>query len=78
MAAMASRSAPLALEGGAGLHAAAQLRAGLRHLRAAKSLDPESKEVQEAMQKGEKTMREELERAGHPDLVPKLAISMIS
>jgi tetratricopeptide (TPR) repeat protein len=49
----------------------------LRHLRAAKSLDPESKEVQEAMQKGEKTMREELERAGVTlTSVPKLAISM--
>jgi hypothetical protein len=49
----------------------------LRHLRAAKSLEPESKEVQEAMQKGEKTMREELERAGVTlTSVPKLAISM--
>jgi len=49
----------------------------LRHLRAAKSLDPESKEVQEAMQKGEKTMREELERAGVTlTSVPKLAITM--
>jgi tetratricopeptide (TPR) repeat protein len=49
----------------------------LRHLRAAKSLDPESKEVQEAMQKGEKAIREELERAGVTlASVPKLAISM--
>jgi hypothetical protein len=49
----------------------------LRHLRAAKSLEPENKEVQEAMQKGEKTMREELERAGVTlTSVPKLAISM--
>jgi len=49
----------------------------LRHLRAAKSLEPENKEVQEAMQKGEKAMREELERAGVTlTSVPKLAISM--
>ncbi|MEA2694159.1 MAG: hypothetical protein QOJ16_3546 [Acidobacteriota bacterium] len=49
----------------------------LRHLRAAKSLEPENKEVQEAMQKGEKTMREELERAGVTlTSVPKLAITM--
>jgi tetratricopeptide (TPR) repeat protein len=49
----------------------------LRHLRAAKSLEPDNKEVQEAMQKGEKAIREELERAGVTlTSVPKLAISM--
>jgi uncharacterized protein DUF4388 len=49
----------------------------LRHLRAAKSLEPENKEVQEALQKGEKAMREEIERAGVSlTSVPKLAIGL--
>jgi hypothetical protein len=46
----------------------------LRYLRAAKSLDPESKEIQEANQQGEKAVREEMDRAGVKlTAVPKLA-----
>jgi hypothetical protein len=49
----------------------------LRHLRAAKSLEPDSKGVQEAHQQGEKAMREELESAGvRLAAVPKLARAM--
>jgi Domain of unknown function (DUF4388) len=49
----------------------------LRHLRAARSLEPESKDVQEALREGEKKMREEIEGAGVTlTSVPKLAVSM--
>ncbi len=36
----------------------------LRHLRAARSLEPDNREVQEAMTEGEKQIREEIERDG--------------
>ncbi len=49
----------------------------LRHLRAARSLEPESKDVQEALREGEKKMRDEIEGAGVTlTSVPKLAVSM--
>jgi Domain of unknown function (DUF4388) len=49
----------------------------LRHLRAARSLEPESKEIQDALRDGEKKMREEIEAAGVTlASVPKLAVSM--
>ncbi|HVT18796.1 MAG TPA: DUF4388 domain-containing protein [Thermoanaerobaculia bacterium] len=51
--------------------------AALRHLRAARSLDPDDREVQEEAAKGEKKIREELERAGiRLDSVPRLAASL--
>jgi hypothetical protein len=69
--------APSLLKSAHGYMAQRNYEQALRHLRAAKSLEPESKEVQEAMQKGEKAMREELERAGVTlTSIPKLAISM--
>jgi hypothetical protein len=37
---------------------------GLRHLRAARSLEPENQDVQDALAAGEKKIREEIERAG--------------
>jgi hypothetical protein len=49
----------------------------LRHLRAARSLEPESKEIQDALRDGEKKMREEIEAAGVTlASVPKLAVTM--
>ena len=69
--------APSLVKSANGYMAKRNYEQALRHLRAAKSLEPENKEVQEAMQKGEKAMREELERAGVTlTSVPKLAITM--
>lgn len=49
----------------------------LRHLRAARSLEPDNREIQEALREGEKTTREGIERAGVSlTSVPKLAVSM--
>jgi hypothetical protein len=49
----------------------------LRYLRAARSLEPESKEIGEALKSGEKTIRDEIERAGVTlTSVPKLAVTM--
>lgn len=49
----------------------------LRHLRAARSLEPDNREIQEALREGEKTTREGIERAGVSlTSIPKLAVSM--
>lgn len=49
----------------------------LRHLRAARSLEPENKEINDALKAGEKAIRDEIERAGVTlTSVPKLAITM--
>lgn len=49
----------------------------LRHLRAAKSLEPESREVQEAFAAGEKMIREEIERDGiRLTSIPQLGATM--
>jgi hypothetical protein len=51
--------------------------AALRHLRAARSLEPENREVQEAMTQGEKQIRQEIERDGIKlAAIPKLAVTM--
>lgn len=48
----------------------------LRHLRAARSLEPESPDIQEALTQGEKTIREAIESAGVTlAAVPQLAVS---
>ncbi|HXO28635.1 MAG TPA: DUF4388 domain-containing protein [Thermoanaerobaculia bacterium] len=50
---------------------------GLRHLRAARSLEPENRDVQEALTEGEKLIREEIERDGVKlTSIPQLAASM--
>lgn len=50
---------------------------GLRHLRAARSLEPDNREVQEALTQGEKLIREEIERDGVKlTSIPQLAASM--
>jgi hypothetical protein len=50
---------------------------GLRHLRAARSLEPDNREVQEALNQGEKLIREEIERDGVKlTSIPQLAASM--
>ncbi len=49
----------------------------LRHLRAARSLEPESQDIQDALTQGEKAIREEIEAAGVTlASVPQLAVSM--
>jgi hypothetical protein len=49
----------------------------LRHLRAAKSLEPENREVQETLTQGEKLMREEMERDGiRLTSIPQLGATM--
>lgn len=51
--------------------------AALRHLRAARSLEPENREVQAAMTEGEKQIRQEIERDGIKlAAIPKLAATM--
>lgn len=48
----------------------------LRHLRAARSLEPENQDIQEALAHGEKAIREAIEAAGvNLSAVPSLAIS---
>jgi Domain of unknown function (DUF4388) len=50
---------------------------GLRHLRAARSLEPDNRDVQEALNQGEKLIREEIERDGVKlTSIPQLAASM--
>lgn len=50
---------------------------GLRHLRAARSLEPDSKAVQQALEKGEKLVADRVSLAGvHPDAVPVLKRTM--
>jgi len=50
---------------------------GLRHLRAARSLEPDNRDVQEALTQGEKLIREEIERDGVKlTSIPQLAASM--
>lgn len=54
-----------------------QFEQGLRHLRAARSLDPDSKPVQQALEKGEKLVADRVSLAGvHPDAVPVLKRTM--
>jgi Domain of unknown function (DUF4388)/Tetratricopeptide repeat len=49
----------------------------LRHLRAARSLEPDNREVQEALAEGEKVIREAIERDGVKlTSIPQLAASM--
>jgi hypothetical protein len=49
----------------------------LRHLRAAKSLDPENTEIQEALVAGEKKIRDEFDKDGvRMTSIPQLAITM--
>ena len=49
----------------------------LRHLRAARSLEPDSPEVQDALSRGEKQIREEIERDGVKlTSIPQLVTSM--
>jgi hypothetical protein len=49
----------------------------MRHLRAARSLEPDNREVQEALTLGERRIREEIERDGvRLNSVPQLAASM--
>ena len=51
--------------------------AALRHLRAARSLEPEDREVQAAMTEGEKQIRQQIERDGIKlAAIPKLAATM--
>ncbi len=51
--------------------------ATLRHLRAARSLEPENREVQEALNQGEKRIREEIEADGiRLTSIPQLGASM--
>lgn len=48
----------------------------LRHLRAARSLDPESQDIQEALTQGERSIRDAIEKAGVTlTSIPSLAIS---
>jgi len=50
---------------------------GLRHLRAARSLEPDNREVQDALTLGEKQIREDIERDGVKlTSIPQLAASM--
>ncbi|MBV8202934.1 MAG: DUF4388 domain-containing protein [Acidobacteria bacterium] len=50
---------------------------GLRHLRAARSLEPDNREVQEALTLGEKQIREDIEHDGVKlTSIPQLAASM--
>ena len=57
--------------------ARADFDAALRHLRAARALEPENVEAQEALTAAEKTIRDELDRAGVTlASVPQLAASM--
>jgi len=49
----------------------------LRYLRAARSLEPENKEINEALKSGEKAIRDEIERTGVTlSSIPKLAVTM--
>jgi Domain of unknown function (DUF4388) len=51
--------------------------AALRHLRAARSLEPDNREVQDALARGEKLIRDEIERDGVKlTAIPQLAASM--
>lgn len=50
---------------------------GLRHLRAARSLEPEDPDIQDALTQGEKRIREEIERAGVSlASIPKMMATM--
>lgn len=52
-------------------------QAALRHLRAAKSLEPENREVQRAVERSEQRIREAVEAAGvRLDAVPKLNVDL--
>ncbi len=57
--------------------AASDWEPALRHLRAARALDPDRKEIQEALTAGEKKIRDEVERSGVTlASIPKLARKM--
>jgi hypothetical protein len=76
-AAAAGVSGPALLKMAQGYLAAKDYEHALRYLRAARSLEPESKEIAEALRTGEKAIRDEIERAGVTlTAVPKLAITM--
>jgi hypothetical protein len=50
---------------------------GLRHLRAARSLEPDNLEVQDSLTQGERQIREEIERDGvRLTSIPQLAVTM--
>lgn len=54
-----------------------ELEPALRHLRAARSLEPDDLEIQNAVAQAEKVVRVEIEKAGvTPASVPKLAVSI--
>lgn len=56
---------------------AGELEHALRHLRAARSLDPDSKAVQQTVEKGEEVVASAVARAGvRPEAVPKLTRTM--
>ncbi len=77
-AAMAAMLSATALLEAARLYLEEQsYEAALRHLRAARSLEPENREVQAAMTEGEKQIRQEIERDGIKlAAIPKLAATM--
>jgi Domain of unknown function (DUF4388) len=77
-AAMAATLSATALLDAARLYLEEQsYEAALRHLRAARSLEPENREVQAAMNEGEKQIRQEIERDGIKlAAIPKLAATM--
>ncbi len=76
-AAAAGVSGPALLKTAQGYLEAKDYDHALRYLRAARSLEPENKEISEALKSGEKAIRDEIERAGVTlTSVPKLAITM--
>ena len=76
-AAAAGVSGPALLKMAQGYLAAKDYEHALRYLRAARSLEPESKEIAEALRAGEKAIRDEIERAGVTlAAIPKLAVTM--
>jgi len=76
-AATAGVSGPALLKTAQGYLEAKDYEHALRYLRAARSLEPESKEIGEALKAGEKSIREEIERSGVTlTSIPKLAVTM--
>jgi hypothetical protein len=81
----AAAAAPLAgpltgaslLEAAKGFMERGEYDPALRHLRAARSLEPDSREIVDALAQGEKKIREEIEKAGiRLTSVPQLAATM--
>jgi hypothetical protein len=55
----------------------AEFELALRHLRAARSLDPDDTEIQEALTQAEKVVRVEIEKSGvTPASIPQLSVSL--